>query len=424
MTIDDRLKGIPGGTASFALGAIGEKGWNVLREDMPLPLAVLKRRDLDNNLSWMLEFMKRSGAVFCPHGKALMAPQLTKEMLDAGAWGVAVANVAQLQVYRRFGVSRVIFANQLVGAQTLRYVLDELAGDPEFEFYGLVDSLEGVAALAVAARARDIGRPVQLLIEGGEPGARNGCRTLDSALAVARAIKAAEPFLTLRGVEGYEGILPGATQAEVEGRVDTLLDLMIDIARACVGGDLMAAGPVIMSAGGSQYWDIVTMRLNDADVGQDILPVIRAGSFLTHDSGLYFEAFERVRARSALAREIDGGMRPAIEIWSYVQSRPEPDRVILTMGKRDCSYSFGLPVPAAWFRPGKHNEPRVLDDDCAVTRLDDQHAYMAVPPASVLRFGDMICCGISHPTTFVNKWRLLYVIDDDYNVVQAVATFF
>ena len=137
---------------------------------------------------------------------------------------------------------------------------------------------------------------------------------------VARAIKAAEPFLTLRGVEGYEGILPGATQAEVEGRVDTLLDLMIDIARACVDGDLMAAGPVIMSAGGSQYWDLVTTRLNDADIGRDILTVIRAGSFLTHDSGLYFEAFERVRARSALARDIDGGLRPARMLSTAVET--------------------------------------------------------------------------------------------------------
>ena len=424
MTIDDCVKGIPGGTPPFPLGAIAEQGWNVLREDMPLPLAALKRREIDNNRSWMLEFMKRSGVVFCPHGKAFLAPQLVGEMLDAGAWGVAVANVAHLQVYRRFGVSRVIFANQLVGSQTLRYVLDALAGDPEFEFYGLVDSLEGVAALAAAARARDAGRPVQLLIEGGAPGGRNGCRTLDSALAVARAIKAEEPFLTLRGVEGYEGILPGANGTEVEERIDRFLDFMIDIARACVGGDLLGTGPVIMSAGGSQYCDIVATRLTGADVGREILPIVRAGSFLAHDSGLYFEAFKRMLERSEAARKIGGGMRPAAEIWSYVQSRPEPDRVILTMGKRDCSYSLGLPVPATWFRPGEHNAPRALDGGHTVTRLDDQHAYMAVPPDSALRFGDMVCCGVSHPTTFVNKWRLLYVVDDNYDVVQAVATFF
>ena len=174
MVIDDRYKGILGGTDPFALSAVAKKNWNVLKEDLPLPLAVLKRSGLDNNRDWMLRYLNRHGVAFCPHGKAVMAPQLAQELLEAGAWGISVANVFQLQVYRRYGVPRVVFANQLVGRQTIRYVFDELARDPEFELFGLVDSLDGVAALAEVARERGIGRPLPLLIEAGEPGARNG----------------------------------------------------------------------------------------------------------------------------------------------------------------------------------------------------------------------------------------------------------
>ena len=42
LLLDHRTKGIPGGTPPFPLGAIGAKRWNVLREDMTLPVAVLK----------------------------------------------------------------------------------------------------------------------------------------------------------------------------------------------------------------------------------------------------------------------------------------------------------------------------------------------------------------------------------------------
>ncbi len=36
--LDDRIKGIPGGTDPFPLSAIGAKGWNVLWQDLPLPV--------------------------------------------------------------------------------------------------------------------------------------------------------------------------------------------------------------------------------------------------------------------------------------------------------------------------------------------------------------------------------------------------
>src|SRR3546814_17058935 len=92
--------------------------------------------------------------------------------LADGAWGITVATVQQLQVCRRYGVDRVVFANQLVDRQAIRYVLDELARDPDFEFWALDDSVEGVAMLAAAARARNVGRPGKLRLDGGRRGGR------------------------------------------------------------------------------------------------------------------------------------------------------------------------------------------------------------------------------------------------------------
>ncbi|HEV2129647.1 MAG TPA: alanine racemase, partial [Longimicrobiaceae bacterium] len=252
--LDDRIKGIPGGTEPFPLGEIGRRGWNVLREDLPLPVAVLKESALAHNSRWMQRFLEASGARIAPHGKTTMAPQLFRRQLDDGAWGITVATVHQLQVCRRFGVQRVILANQLIGREAIRYVLDELQRDLEFDFYCLVDSIESVHMLAEATGERAIGRPLQLLVEGGFRGGRTGARDLGSALEVARAVKLAEPYLELRGVEGFEGLIPGATPEELDGRVTGFLDFLVEVALACRAEDLFADGPPLLTAGGSSFY--------------------------------------------------------------------------------------------------------------------------------------------------------------------------
>jgi D-serine dehydratase len=199
--IDDRVKGMPGGMTPIPLAEIGRQGWNLLREDLPLPLAVLSERALTHNGDWMRRFLARSGTVIAPHGKTTMSPQLFQRQLEDGAWGITIGSVQQLQVIRHAGVQRVVLANQLVGARAIRYVLAELARDPRFELYVLADSIANVQSLAAAARAARVGRPLQILVEGGVLGGRTGARDLDSALGVARAIKAAEPYLALNGVD-------------------------------------------------------------------------------------------------------------------------------------------------------------------------------------------------------------------------------
>src|SRR5678809_1664005 len=81
------------------------------------------------------------------------------------------------------------------------------AGDEQFEFLCLVDSVAGVEALAGAARKHGLKRPLEVLLEGGLAGGRTGCRTLDNAMVVARKVKKHSPHLALRGVEGFEGII-------------------------------------------------------------------------------------------------------------------------------------------------------------------------------------------------------------------------
>ncbi len=424
LSLDGLTKGIPNGTAPFPLTDIGSRNWNLLREDLPLPLAVLKQSALDHNSRWMQRYLDLSGVRIAPHGKTSMSPQLFRRQLDDGAWAMTVATVQQIEVALRHGIKRIVLANQLVGRQAIRYVLDRLRADPDFDFYCLVDSVAGVEMLHAAARAEALDRPLQVLLEGGIAGGRTGARDLDTAMATARAVAAAAPYLALRGVEGFEGLImagPEETQADAVGG---FLDFLVEIARACDREALYADGPVILSAGGSAFYDLVIGRFNAADLSRETLVLTRSGCYLTHDSAMYRNFFAALKQRAPEAAALGEGLRAALEVWAYVQSRPEPGKAILTMGRRDTSDDSGQPVPLLWYRPGQHDRPVAAPGGAQVVGMNDQHAHMTVPADAPFRVGDMVGFGISHPCTTFDKWDLIAVVDDDYNVVSAIKTFF
>jgi D-serine dehydratase len=281
-----------------------------------------------------------------------------------------------------------------------------------------------VSVLADAVRQFPIGRPLQLLVEVGFEGGRSGARGLPAAERIARTVSEAAPFLVLRGVAGFEGLMPGSSASETEARVVAFLDSVAEVAEACDAADLFGSGPVLLSAGGSAFYDLVAKRFARVELKRDVLVVVRSGCYLTHDSRMYADQFPSLLARSPELALLGGGPRAALELWAYVQSRPEPERAILTAGKRDCSYDAGLPIPLKWFRAGQHAEPQPLAVGCRVVDLNDQHAFLQVPADSALEFGDMVMLGISHPCTTFDKWQVLPVVDDSYNIVGAIRTFF
>jgi D-serine dehydratase len=420
--VEITTKGWPARAGALPLREVGRQGWNLLRQDLPLPVALLKGSALAHNSRWMRGFLEHFDVALCPHGKTTMAPQLFERQLADGAWGITVATVQQLMVCRRFGVPRVLLANQLIGREAIRTVIAELEADPDFELLCVVDSLAGVGALRAELAAHPLGRPLEVLLEGGVAGGRTGCRSVEDALAVARAVAAA-PELALVGVEGFEDVMGGTIEG-AEPMVEAFLAFLVEIARACTAQRLFAPGPVILSAGGSKHFDQVVRAFETAALGRPTLTVLRSGCYLSHDARIYTEAFARLRARTPEVDALGEGLRPALELWAAVQSTPEPGLAVATLGKRDVSYDLGLPLPRQWFRPGRHERPQDLGAGFEVGGLYDQHACLRVPRDSPLRGGDFVSFGISHPCTTFDKWRLLHVVDDDYSVTEAIRTFF
>jgi D-serine deaminase-like pyridoxal phosphate-dependent protein len=414
--IDWRYKGRPAAREELTLAGLAEQRWNVIEGDLLLPAMVLKQTALDHNIARVAEYCREHGVSLAPHGKTTMAPQLFERQLDAGAWGMTAATVPHVGVYRHFGVPRILLMNELVEPAALTWIADELASDPGFDFYCLVDSVAGVEAMTEALRGAGLERPLQVLVEVGIPGGRAGCRTLEEAKEVAVAA-VASPALALAGVEGFEGIIAerdaGATLAAVDGFLMRIRELTIELAGT---GAFAGREEIVVTAGGSAFFDRVVACLTPAwNLELPVRVVLRGGCYLTHDSGLY----ERIGPLGARA----GGapLRPALEVWGAVLSRPEPELAIVGFGKRDVPFDIELPIPMLASRGG---ELRDVRETLTVTALNDQHAYVRLAPGAELAVGELLGCGISHPCLAFDKWPLIPLVDDDYTVVGGIRTFF
>ena len=423
--IDGAVKGAPPVATNrgdaLTAAQIPQQGWNLLAEDLPFPAAALRTAALRNNLAWMQRYVDAHGALLAPHGKTTMAPQLFDMQLRQGAWGITVATPQQLRICRRFGIQRIFMANQLVGQRDIEHINGDLSRHPEFEFYCLVDSVEGVKRLADCSGG-NAANPINVLIEIGLSNGRSGCRSLREAIAVANAVNSAP--LRLRGVECYEGLVVTDDPDSDLRKIDALFNLVRGVYDHCMARKRFHAGhPVILSAGGSAYFDVAARALG-AIGGDDAKVLLRSGCYLTHDSLFYQRLAQRFNERSARHDDEANGLQPALEIWGQVQSAPEPGLAIVNVGKRDISHDIEPPMVRFHHRPSAPSKPVEVDDAWQVRALSDQHAHLAVPDNAGVAVGDLIGFGVSHPCTTFDKWQLIWLVDDCRRVEGAVWTYF
>lgn len=368
------------------------------------PVLTLDADAVVHNIAQLAAFTAERGLAFAPHGKTTMSPELFAAQLDAGAWGITVATGNQLLTAHSFGVRRLLVANEVLDPTVLRWIADTLAAEPSTDILFHVDS---VAAVDVAASAADGGR-VRVLLEVGFAAGRSGVRTGDQALAVAQHAAQA-PGVELVGVSAYEGAL-----ADVDAARKYLAEVRA-VAEMLVGAGLLT-DHVVLSAGGSAYFDVVADVLGGPDVGGvPSTTILRSGAYLTHDHGTY--------AGSTPFTRIPGHLYPALRVWAQVVSTPEDGLAIVGAGKRDVPYDSGLPVVLRRHRAGQAPVAVVGWD---VTRTNDQHAYLEAsePLGTALAVGDLLELGISHPCTTFDKWRAIPVIDAGQRVVDVVTTWF
>ncbi|OWT72870.1 MULTISPECIES: amino acid deaminase [unclassified Achromobacter] len=434
--LDADGKGLGRLDGSCSLEQVPAMAWNLLAEDVSLPVAVLYETRVRHNLEWMQRFIRAYKVQLAPHGKTTMSPALFKRQLDGGAWGITLATAPQVNAAYRHGVRRILMANQLVGRANMALVAD-LLRDPDFTFYCIVDSAANAAALGAFFAAR--GQTLRVLVELGVAGGRTGVRDdqqLDTLLAEIAKWPGA---LALSGIEIYEGVLQDEAQirAFLRRATGTLRNLQDN-------GQLATDSPALISGAGSAWYDVVAEEFSGLDIGRPLEIVLRPGCYLSHDVGIYRGAATRINANNEVARHMEPGLLPALQVWAYVQSLPEPGRAIIGLGKRDAAFDAGLPTPALHYRPNQQTgqtakaaataatpataaaatKPANAPPAWKLTAMMDQHAFMQIDDGADIQVGDMIGFDISHPCLTFDKWKQVLLVNDDYQVLEAVQTFF
>ncbi|CAB3694672.1 D-threonine aldolase [Achromobacter denitrificans] len=420
--LDDTYRGVPPGEAAVALRAVATRQWQPRSGNMALPVLTMDEAAFAHNVEQIFGYVRSHGAALAPHAKTPMSPQIVQRLLDAGAWGATVANLQQAAVLLRAGVRRLMLGNEIGGAASGARLGKLLAAYPDARMLMFADSADSVRSLAAAAG--HAGSPVEVLVEVG--GGRAGARDDAAVEAILEAVAAQGGKLALAGVATYEGAVATSDPAVTARQIAALMERA---ARAFQQVRALAPqAPLVFTAGGSAFFDQVTQAAKPllAQDGNALL-VLRSGAIFFHDHGTYERALRAMDARSGF--EIDGqarhaaaDFRPALRLWGEVLSRPEPGLAICGFGMRDVSYDQDLPVPLAAFRDGAPLPG--CDPEGRVTRLNDQHAFLAISPDSALAPGDVVEFGISHPCTCLDRWRVFFGLDAEGRVQSAYRTFF
>ena len=381
-----------------------------LLDGVSLPAAAILDSALTNNIAWMQRYADDHGARLAPHGKTTMTPALFRRQLDAGAWGITLATAVQCAAAFAHGATRLLMANQLVGAPNMAIVagLIERGAD----YCCVADSAANVAALDRFFGER--GLTLQVLIELGVPGGRCGVRD-EAALATLIDAIAAAPALALCGIEGYEGLIGGEHAAN---DVRAYAQRLVVTLRGLMDAGAFADRKPIVTAAGSQWFDLIAEAFDQADLRANCTPILRPGCYVVHDHRSYRDAMAAVKARDP---ELEGELQPALAVFAHVQSLPEPGLAIVAMGKRDISCDPDLPIPLQRHRPGEPAHPL---RQCAVRKVMDQHTMLAIPADADLRVGDIVSFGASHPCLTFDKWRQVLRVDDELRVLEVMPTFF
>ena len=399
-TIEISNKGFPLNSYGKTVDQFLSTKPNIFTSGFQFPIMVLKDKALKHNIDRMARFCKLVGAELAPHVKTTMSPQIAQMQVDAGAFALTIANFWQAEIFRSFGFKKLIIANEVLDPSAIA-AISELNGKQAAEIIFYVDSLAGLEIVKKHTLKDGI---QNLFIEIGTDNGRGGVRDLDLVTTIAKNISE-DPRLKLRGVTGFEGAVPNAARTSAgEDSVTKFCQKIVAAANNAF--PYKSESEFIISAGGSAYFEIVASELNTFDKPKILL--LRSGGYVTHDSRYYEEIYP--------FRDSDDLLIPAIEVWAQVISAPEKDFGVLNLGKRDIGCDLHNPIPVARY------SDKLSKFSGEIEKLNDQHGFLR--STEEFAISELIGLGISHPCTTFDKWRLIPLVNDNYDVVDCIHTFF
>jgi D-serine dehydratase len=398
--IEDKFKGFPIDSYGKTLEQFLATNPNLFTANFQFPIMVLKEAAIKNNIAQMMSFCNSVDAQLAPHVKTTMSPQLAQMQVAAGATALTVANFWQGRIFLKHGFKNLIIANEVLDPTAIAEIA-KINKQKQAEIIFYVDS---ILALEIIQKHTPLEGEQNLFIEVGTENGRGGVRELSLVEQLAQRIKA-DKRLNLIGVTGFEGAVPDAARGRRgEKKISKFCQKIV--AAAELAYPYKSDQQFVISAGGSAYFDIVARELNKFEKPRRLL--LRSGGYITHDHKYYEEIYPFAST--------DRSFQPAIEVWAQVISKPEKGFGVLNLGKRDIGNDLHNPIPI------KSYDGQVKSFSAVIEKLNDQHGYLRT--SADFQLAQLIGLGISHPCTTFDKWRLVPLVNDNYDVVDCLQTFF
>jgi D-serine dehydratase len=398
--IEDKFKGFPIDSYGKTLEQFLATKPNLFTANFQFPIMVLNESAVKNNIAQMMSFCNLVDAQLAPHVKTTMSPQLAQMQVAAGARALTVANFWQGRIFLKHGFKNLIIANEVLDPTAIAEIA-KINKQKQAEIIFYVDS---ILALEIIQKHTPSEGEQNLFIEIGAENGRGGVRELSLVEQLAQRIKA-DQRLNLIGVTGFEGAVPDAARdRRGEKKISKFCQKIV--AAAELAYPYKSDQPFVISAGGSAYFDIVARELNKFEKPRRLL--LRSGGYITHDHKYYEEIYPFASS--------DRSFQPAIEVWAQVISKPEKDFGVLNLGKRDIGNDLHNPIPI------KSYDGQVKSFSAVIEKLNDQHGYLRGKQEFSL--AQLIGLGISHPCTTFDKWGLIPLVNDDYDLIDCLQTFF
>jgi D-threonine aldolase len=333
------------------MSSVAPAGWYRVTNaaEVPSPALLVYPDRIAANIERMLALAGSPLRLF-PHVKTHKLPEIVRLQQARGIQKFKCATIAEAEMVAGCGADRVLLAYQPVGPNVGR-LLELVARFPATRFAAIVDNVETVAALALAAKAR--GTNLELLLDVDVGMGRTGVAPGPAAVEVYRAMNQL-PGVTAGGLHAYDGHVHDA-DPEVRREQARAAYQKADTLRR----ELLAHGYPVprIIAGGTPSFPIHA-REHDAECSP--------GTCLLMDQGY-----------GAMIPE--AGFVPAAAVLTRVISKPAAHRLCLDLGHKAIA--------------SENPPPRVhlceLPDAVFVGH-SEEHLVVETPRAAEFRVGDAL----------------------------------
>jgi D-serine deaminase-like pyridoxal phosphate-dependent protein len=284
---------------------------DLTKEDLPTPALILDEALFQKNLHTMAEHNKATGLKLRAHVKIHKCPEISKQQIALGAYGVCCATTAESELLVSSGVKNVLHTCQPAGRAQIARTVALAKREPTFT--GVLDDPITADALEEALAAAHTKMNVIVDVFAGLN--RQGCQPGDPALRLAQKVDQSKQ-MKLLGIMGYSGGASHTHGWEARKQKSTGdVAAMLETVELCRKAGLPIG---IITGGSTGTYNIDT---------ENHLTELQAGSYIFMDT-----LYRRIGGKSD--EHVYNDFEPALSVMTTVISKTRPNQCAVDYGNK------------------------------------------------------------------------------------------